>query len=88
MSGGTNPVMPCSREHASRALAHVQVNDASGAVREHDLADHLQSVAALSAQFAATFGPEWARIAGLWHDLGKFRPGFLSYILSLSLIHI
>lgn len=42
-----------------------------------DLETHLQQVADLAASFAAPFGAsEWARLAGLWHDLGKFRPEF------------
>jgi CRISPR-associated endonuclease/helicase Cas3 len=38
-------------------------------------------VAAGAAANAAHFGGEdWARLAGLWHDLGKYRPGFQRYI--------
>jgi CRISPR-associated endonuclease/helicase Cas3 len=38
---------------------------------------HLDNVAQLAAQFAYPFGGEqWARLAGLWHDLGKFSPDF------------
>ena len=37
------------------------------------LADHLQRVAELAAEFAKKFeATEWGRIAGLWHDLGKY----------------
>jgi len=37
------------------------------------LEDHLRAVAELAAEFAAAFGSgEWARLAGLWHDLGKY----------------
>lgn len=42
-----------------------------------DLETHLRQVADLAAGFASPFGAsEWARLAGLWHDLGKFRPEF------------
>jgi CRISPR-associated endonuclease/helicase Cas3 len=42
-----------------------------------DLAAHLRGVAELAESFADAFGAgEWGRIAGLWHDLGKFRPEF------------
>ncbi len=36
------------------------------------LNEHLNNVAELAAEFAAPFGgQEWARLSGLWHDLGK-----------------
>jgi len=35
--------------------------------------EHLKGTAELAASFAAEFGcGEWGRIAGLWHDVGKF----------------
>lgn len=41
------------------------------------LEEHLHNVADLAAQFAAPFGgQDWARLAGLWHDLGKYNPDF------------
>lgn len=51
----------------------------------HLLAAHLQSVAKMAADFSATFEPatatrRWAYLAGLWHDLGKYRPGFQRYV--------
>jgi CRISPR-associated endonuclease/helicase Cas3 len=51
------------------------------------LRDHLNLVAdgddsnEGSAAFAETFGAkDWGRIAGLWHDLGKYSSAFQSYI--------
>ncbi len=45
------------------------------------LAAHLEAVAALAERFAAPFGAaEWARLAGLWHDLGKYNPAFQRYL--------
>jgi CRISPR-associated endonuclease/helicase Cas3 len=42
-----------------------------------DLAEHLHKVADLASGFAGAFGAaEWGRLAGLWHDLGKYRPEF------------
>jgi len=37
------------------------------------LEEHLENVAKQAAEFAAPFGGEqWAHLAGLWHDLGKY----------------
>lgn len=52
----------------------------------HLLADHLQAVANMAAEFSGVFEPaaanqRWAYLAGLWHDLGKYRPGFQRYLL-------
>jgi CRISPR-associated endonuclease/helicase Cas3 len=46
----------------------------------HALTDHLQAVADLAASCAPDDARPWAHLAGLWHDLGKFRPGFQRYI--------
>ena len=43
----------------------------------HPLAAHLERAAELAAEFAAAFDSSaWARLAGLWHDLGKYQPEF------------
>jgi len=40
-------------------------------------------VARLSAESAAPFGGEaWAFLAGIWHDLGKYRPSFQAKLLA------
>lgn len=66
-------------------IAHAAQN-ADGSWREpHDLADHLVGVATLAAGHAQKFGGEdWARLAGIWHDLGKYRPRFQHYIRQAS----
>lgn len=47
----------------------------------HALADHLRGVADRAAAFARGFGAEdLARLAGLYHDLGKFHPEFQHYL--------
>ncbi len=51
----------------------------------HLLVDHLKEVATAAARFSteidATGGSaQWAYLAGLWHDLGKYRPGFQRYV--------
>lgn len=47
----------------------------------HLLDDHLQGTARRAAGFANAFGAsEWGRLAGLWHDLGKFAPRWQAYL--------
>jgi CRISPR-associated endonuclease/helicase Cas3 len=51
----------------------------------HVLADHLKAVAAGAAEFSSHFDAaesalRWAWLAGQWHDLGKYRPGFQKYV--------
>lgn len=51
----------------------------------HLLSDHLQAVAVTASTFAMVFdrsgvSSSWAHAAGLWHDLGKYRPGFQRYV--------
>lgn len=57
--------------------------------RWHDLADHLQRVAELAANFAAEFSAgEWACLAGLWHDLGKYSAEFQQYLRAANDAHV
>lgn len=71
-----------------KALAHTNRKAGEAATLEHELIAHLQAVGALAAKHAAQFGPQWAHLAGLWHDLGKFRPGFQNYIRQSPDAHI
>lgn len=51
----------------------------------HELVDHLTSVGTLAEEFAGRFGAgEWARLAGLWHDLGKADPAFRDYLVAAN----
>ena len=53
-------------------LAHLALNG-----RPHLLVDHLLAVGELAGSFAARFGAEaWGRLAGRWHDLGKYSDSF------------
>ncbi len=61
-------------------LAHVAARP-DGEFRLHDLGDHLESVGELAATFAEPLGSaDCARLAGRWHDIGKFQPAFQAYI--------
>ena len=68
---------------AAGALAHT--TNGPGGIRLHFLVEHLLEVARLAGDHATPFGGrDWAHLAGLWHDLGKFRPRFQSYIRAAS----
>ncbi len=68
----------------NQAIAHA-AKDGEGNWRPpHDLVAHLAGTSGIAACFARDFGEDWARLGGLWHDLGKFRPGFQTYIRDRS----
>ena len=69
-------------------LAHTHTEPDSALTRSHGLLDHLNAVASAAGHFAQGWGTDWAWIAGLWHDLGKFRPGFQQYIRLVNDAHI
>jgi CRISPR-associated endonuclease/helicase Cas3 len=55
----------------------------------HSLEEHLWQVAELAACFAAEFSAaEWAYLAGLWHDLGKYAVEFQQYIRAANDAHL
>jgi CRISPR-associated endonuclease/helicase Cas3 len=61
-------------------VAHVRFESDKTAV-VHQLDEHLREVARISGGFAAEFGNEdWAGLAGIWHDLGKYKADFQEYI--------
>ncbi|QOJ08799.1 CRISPR-associated helicase Cas3' [Nitrosomonas sp. H1_AOB3] len=71
-------------ENNTTYLAHVRQLP-NGRWIEHFLEEHLLAVAVLAAEFASVFNSQdWARLSGLWHDLGKFREKFQQYIKSVS----
>jgi CRISPR-associated endonuclease/helicase Cas3 len=65
-------------------IAHAKCNEKGEWLEPHLLEDHLQSVARLAKEMAKSFGQEWAELAGLWHDLGKYRKRFQKYIREQS----
>jgi CRISPR-associated endonuclease/helicase Cas3 len=49
----------------------------------HRLETHLRDSADKAEAFASEFGAgEWGRLAGLWHDLGKYSEAFQKYLLT------
>jgi CRISPR-associated endonuclease/helicase Cas3 len=68
----------------STPLAHVGSNGEA-----HPLLDHLRAVAHRASQTSSGWQSDhWGYMAGLWHDLGKYRPGFQQYIRKVSDAHI
>jgi CRISPR-associated endonuclease/helicase Cas3 len=49
------------------------------------LESHLGNVGKLASEFAEAFGAaDWGRLAGMWHDLGKYSSDFQSYLKAVS----
>jgi CRISPR-associated endonuclease/helicase Cas3 len=70
-----------SRCLAGSAEAFAHTRPGRPAEEWEPLDSHLGKVADLAATFASTFGAgEWGRLAGLWHDLGKYRGSFQRYL--------
>lgn len=65
-------------------LAHVKRNQ-KGNWEVHHLDEHLREVARRASEMGAGFNSgDWANLAGLWHDLGKYRNAFQGYIKKKS----
>jgi CRISPR-associated endonuclease/helicase Cas3 len=53
--------------------------------RWQPLEEHLTAVAAQAGEFGQAVGaPEWARLAGIWHDLGKYHPSFQAMLYEVA----
>ena len=62
------------------AIAHIR-QEPGGDWAEHHLAEHLKAVGRLAGRFAQRFGSQdWASVAGIWHDFGKYSAKFQRYI--------
>ncbi|MGB7543542.1 MAG: CRISPR-associated helicase Cas3' [Burkholderiales bacterium] len=73
-----------TKDRPTQFIAHARENG-NGQFVIHDLEDHLRGVAQLAKHFARDFGStDWAHIAGLWHDLGKYAKEFQRRIKSVS----
>lgn len=67
------------------AIAHARLLDDGSWAPPHLLLEHLRDVGALAEQYCAVFGNgDWGYLAGLWHDLGKYKKDFQNYIRTVS----
>ncbi|MEN9357178.1 MAG: hypothetical protein RL695_1349 [Pseudomonadota bacterium] len=73
--------MPDTLTHASADIPMAHCRQEETTLHPHPMDEHLCSTANVAASFAPPHGASWAHLAGLWHDLGKYRPGFQRYIL-------
>lgn len=73
-----------NKQNNNLVLAHVRQNE-KGQWQEHLLDEHLHAVAQIASDCAAGFNSsDWASIAGIWHDLGKYSTEFQGYIKKVS----
>ncbi|MFO0651105.1 MAG: CRISPR-associated endonuclease Cas3'' [Polyangiales bacterium] len=65
-------MQPQPKHTTTEPIAHLREDGTA-----HLLDEHLRDVGELAARFADAFGAsDWARLAGLWHDLGKYSAAF------------
>lgn len=68
--------------HELKPIAHV---DPLQSQRVHLLKEHLSAVAQMAEEMSSEFGAaDWGRLAGRWHDLGKYSHDFQQYIRASS----
>jgi CRISPR-associated endonuclease/helicase Cas3 len=65
-------------------VAHVLKDEAGNWLNPHSLAEHLVAVSDKAERAAGDFGSDWSRLAGMFHDFGKFRSAFQKYIREAS----
>lgn len=82
MQGQQNSSPQHGYMHTLEPIAHVHPEDLQVT---HSLEQHLSAVSQMAGEMASEFGAEeWGRIAGLWHDLGKYSDDFQRYIRKSS----
>ncbi|MEW8049944.1 MAG: CRISPR-associated helicase Cas3' [Candidatus Thiodiazotropha sp.] len=65
-------------------VAHIKNNEEHQQLF-HSLPEHLHHTAKMAKMFADEFGAgDWAYLAGIWHDIGKYREEFQQYIRASS----
>jgi CRISPR-associated endonuclease/helicase Cas3 len=67
--------------YPSRPIAYAHSRQGANEQTWEPLEDHLRNVAEMAERFAEPFGSgSWGRLAGLWHDLGKYSHAFQRYL--------
>ena len=62
-------------------IGHIKKDESGDEFLIQDLEEHIQGTLALAEKFANSFNAgEWGRICGLFHDFGKYNPGFQKYL--------
>src|SRR5436309_7236820 len=70
-----------SERRETRETAYAHSGEGSPGSGWHDLAEHLRGVAARSRVAAGKWGGgNLGRVAGLWHDLGKYAPDWQEFL--------
>ena len=75
---------PLSGHDSANDWAHAPGPTHGPGAAAHRLDEHLREVGRLAAARALPAAAGWAGLAGLWHDMGKRRPGFQRYIRQAS----
>jgi len=65
-------------------IAHIKQDKKDTFSQPHQLDEHLLKVSTLAASKAIFFDANFAGIAGVWHDLGKYQHFFQEYIRNAS----
>jgi CRISPR-associated endonuclease/helicase Cas3 len=84
--GGNQRTTPKGRFMAGEYYAHSLQGPDKQPLPQSEwepLIDHLREVSDLASTFAAEIGAqEWGRLAGIWHDVGKYSDRFQAYLLT------
>lgn len=69
-----------SRGGSGQKEWHAHSKEGAPVEEWHRLVEHLEGTARRAEEFAGGFSPGWGRLAGLWHDVGKYRAAFQEMI--------
>ena len=74
----SQPATVMRRTDSFPAVAHAPLEPG---LAWHSLEEHLRSVGSLAAdRLGPPIDPAWGRLAGIWHDFGKFAPDWQEFI--------